>query len=89
MRAPSDAVVTIDRVKHVISETTELTLVMKNMTKSGFRIVTNVGAKLYHRELPSNDTADKFIFIKPSCQDELARIKGVNGKWLTRAIAQK
>jgi hypothetical protein len=72
LRAPSDPVISIDRVKHIVGETAEFTSVMKNVTGRGFQIVANVGAQLYHGELLGSDTPDQSILIKSTGQDELA-----------------
>ena len=72
LRAPSDPVITIDRIKNVVGETTEFTSVMKNVTGRGFQIVTNVGAELHYRKLLGSDTPDQSILVKSTGQDELA-----------------
>jgi len=89
LRAPSYPVITIDRIKDVVGKTAEFTLVRNNVTRSGFLIVTNVGAKLYYRELLGSNSPNNVVLVEPTDQDELARIKRIEGKWLTGAIAQK
>ena len=72
VRAPSDPVMTIHRVEHVVSKTTEFTSVMQNVTGIGFQIVTNVGAQLHNSELLGGDALDQSVLVESAGQDELA-----------------
>jgi hypothetical protein len=45
---------------------------MNNVTRSSFRIVTNVGAQLHNRELLGGNTPDNVILVEPTGEDELA-----------------
>src|SRR5262252_2250792 len=88
-RAPTDPIMTIYRVKHVVTEAIELPPVMPNATRGGFGIVADISSQLHHGELLSGDAPDQLTLIKPTSQDELARIKGIERERLTGVITQK
>jgi hypothetical protein len=72
LRAPSNLIITIDRIKSIISKPIELLWVMKDVAPGNGWVVADIGAELDDSKFVSSDAPYQLILVDLARQDVLA-----------------
>ena len=66
LRASSNLIETIYRIKSFVSKPIELLWVMQDMAGGGCWIITDFAANLYHRKFMGGNASDELALVEPA-----------------------